>query len=54
MWLVKTVAKGVMTWNHSCGITDANGLNQPLSSTTTPTPGWGPISFLVAAIVLTT
>jgi hypothetical protein len=49
MWLVKT---------------DANGAIQPSSITTTPssttissstpTPGWGPISLLVAAVVLTT
>ncbi len=48
MWLVKTDATGNHEWNQTYRDPEWSEV------TATSTPGWGPISLLVAAVVLTT
>jgi hypothetical protein len=50
MWLVKTDANGMILWDQI--YRDPEWVE--VTATITPTPGWGPISLLVAAVVLTT
>ncbi|MHA2225311.1 MAG: hypothetical protein ACXAC8_08915 [Candidatus Hodarchaeales archaeon] len=50
MWLVKTDATGVIVWHQIYRDPECF----EVTGTTTPTLGWGPLSLLVAAVVLTT
>jgi hypothetical protein len=56
MWLMKTDANGVAQWNQTYNGADQRTklIHKTSTTITTPTPGWGLISFLVAAVVLTT